>query len=112
LGRFLYTFGTERKKSGICSRSSAAKSCGVNAFRTIFWSDSGIPKNTAERRGDHWVINGQKIWTTDGHLATCFICLVRRPILRQKPQKGIPSLWSIRKQGLDRPIISSMVLIA
>jgi alkylation response protein AidB-like acyl-CoA dehydrogenase len=33
-------------------------------------SDLASPQTKAERDGDDWVINGQKLWTTGGHLAS------------------------------------------
>ena len=40
-------------------------------------SDIGGITTRAERDGDEWVINGQKVWTTAGHLSDYGICLTR-----------------------------------
>ncbi len=40
-------------------------------------SDLASLKLKAERRGDHYVLNGSKIWTTGAHFATHMFCLVR-----------------------------------
>jgi alkylation response protein AidB-like acyl-CoA dehydrogenase len=40
-------------------------------------SDIGGITTRAERDGDEWVIKGQKVWTTAGHLSDCGICLAR-----------------------------------
>lgn len=40
-------------------------------------SDLGNVATFAERRGDAYVINGSKIWTTDAHHADKIFCLVR-----------------------------------
>ncbi len=40
-------------------------------------SDIGGITTRAERDGEEWVINGQKVWTTAGHLSDYGICLTR-----------------------------------
>jgi len=40
-------------------------------------SDLGSVSTFAERRGDRYVINGSKIWTTDAHHANKIFCLLR-----------------------------------
>mmetsp|Transcript_7448 Transcript_7448/g.18463 ORF Transcript_7448/g.18463 Transcript_7448/m.18463 type:complete len:418 (+) Transcript_7448:23-1276(+) len=40
-------------------------------------SDVAGVKTTAERQGDHFVVNGQKKWITGGHRADFFTCAVR-----------------------------------
>jgi alkylation response protein AidB-like acyl-CoA dehydrogenase len=51
-------------------------------------SDLASLKTRAVRDGDSYVITGQKIWTTDAHLADFMICLARTdPSV--KPQAGI-----------------------
>jgi len=40
-------------------------------------SDIGGITTRAEQDGDEWVINGQKVWTTAGHLSDFGMCLAR-----------------------------------
>ena len=54
-------------------------------------SDLASLKTRAERRGDVYVVNGQKTWTTLAHYANMFFCLVRTNA-EGKPQQGISFL--------------------
>ena len=54
-------------------------------------SDLASLKLKAERDGDHYVVNGSKIWTTHAHLADHIFCLVRTDS-SGKPQAGISFL--------------------
>jgi alkylation response protein AidB-like acyl-CoA dehydrogenase len=51
-------------------------------------SDLASLKMKAERDGDEYVLNGQKVWNTLGHFADWIFCLVRSDS-SAKPQKGI-----------------------
>src|SRR5580765_3401209 len=54
-------------------------------------SDLASLKTKAERQGDHYVVNGQKIWTTNAHWADWMFCLVRTSN-EGKRQEGISFL--------------------
>jgi alkylation response protein AidB-like acyl-CoA dehydrogenase len=54
-------------------------------------SDLASLKTRAERRGDVYVVNGQKTWTTLAQYANMFFCLVRTST-EGKPQQGISFL--------------------
>jgi alkylation response protein AidB-like acyl-CoA dehydrogenase len=70
-------------------------------------SDLASLKTRAVTEGDHWVINGQKIWTSLAHHADWIFCLVRTSI-EAKKQDGISFLiFSMRTPGVEiRPIIT------
>jgi hypothetical protein len=70
-------------------------------------SDLASVKTTAERDGDHYVINGQKTWTTLGQYANMIFCLVRTD-RQAKPQAGISFvLVDLNTPGIEmRPIIT------
>ncbi len=70
-------------------------------------SDLASLKTRAERRGDHYVVNGQKIWTTLGHYGDWIFCLVRTDNSSPKKQEGISFLLIYMKTpGITvRPLI-------
>jgi len=69
-------------------------------------SDLASLKTRAVRDGDHYVINGQKTWTTLGQYADMIFCLVRTGT-EGKPQEGISFiLVDMKSPGITvRPII-------
>lgn len=68
-------------------------------------SDLASLKTKAARDGDHYVINGQKTWTTLGQHANRIFCLVRTSS-EGKPQQGISFLLvDLDTPGIEiRPI--------
>ena len=68
-------------------------------------SDLASVKTTAVREGDHYIVNGQKTWTTQGQHANMIFCLVRTD-KTAKAQSGISFLLVDMKQpGVEvRPI--------
>ena len=69
-------------------------------------SDLASLKTRAERRGDHYVVNGQKTWTTLAQHADWIFCLVRTNS-EGRPQEGISFLLiDMKSPGVTvRPII-------
>ncbi len=68
-------------------------------------SDLAALKTSAVRDGDHYVVNGQKTWTTLGQYADMIFCLVRTDNSGKK-QEGISFLLiDIKAPGIEvRPI--------
>ncbi len=87
------------------------------ASATVWWcqgysepgsgSDLASLKTRAIREGDHYVVNGQKTWTTLGQYADWIFCLVRTST-DGKPQTGISFLLiDMKSPGITvRPIIT------
>ena len=69
-------------------------------------SDLASLKTSAVRDGDHYIVNGQKTWTTLGQYADWIFCLVRTSN-EGKPQQGISFLLiDMSTPGIEvRPII-------
>ena len=70
-------------------------------------SDLASLKTRAERQGDHYVVNGQKIWTTLGHDGDRIFCLVRTDATAGKRQEGISFLLiDMKTPGITvRPLL-------
>jgi alkylation response protein AidB-like acyl-CoA dehydrogenase len=70
-------------------------------------SDLASLKTRAERRGDKYIVNGQKTWTTLGQYGDWIFCLVRTDT-SGKPQTGISFLLiDMKSPGITvRPIIT------
>jgi alkylation response protein AidB-like acyl-CoA dehydrogenase len=70
-------------------------------------SDLASLRTTAMRKGDHYVVNGQKTWTTLAHYADWIFCLVRTDPTGGKRQEGISFLlMDMRTPGITvRPLI-------
>ncbi len=70
-------------------------------------SDLASLRTSARRDGDHYVVDGQKIWTSTAHLADWVFALVRTDNAARK-QDGISFLLiDLRTPGITiRPIIS------
>ena len=68
-------------------------------------SDLAALKTSAVRDGDHYVVNGQKTWTTLGQYADMIFCLVRTDN-KGKKQEGISFLLiDMKTPGIEvRPI--------
>ncbi len=69
-------------------------------------SDLASLKTRAERRGDKYIVNGQKTWTTLGQYGEWIFCLVRTSS-EGKPQTGISFLLiDMKSPGITvRPIV-------
>lgn len=71
-------------------------------------SDLASLKTRAERTPDGYLVNGQKIWTSQAHYSDWIFCLVRTDPGAAKPQSGISFiLIDLKSPGITvRPIIS------
>lgn len=69
-------------------------------------SDLASLRTKCEDKGDHFLVNGQKCWTTDGHKSDWIFCLVRTNT-EGKKQEGISFLLiDMESEGVDvNPVV-------
>lgn len=70
-------------------------------------SDLAAIKTSAEKKDDRWVINGQKVWTSFGHLADKCFLLARTSTHPEKKHRGITAfLLDMNQPGVEtKPIV-------
>lgn len=85
-------FGTEAQKAWYLPRIHSGEDWWCQGYsEPAAGSDLAGLKTRAEREGDHYVVNGQKTWTTLGQHANKIFCLVRTDPSAKK-QEGISFL--------------------
>ncbi len=78
IGPTILEFGTEKQKRTHIPRITGAEVAWCQGYSEPgAGSDLASLGTRAEDRGDHFVINGQKIWTSGAHLADWMFILVR-----------------------------------
>ena len=108
LGPVLIKYGTEAQKHYWLPRILNGSDWWCQGYsEPQAGSDLASLKTSAVRHGDHYVVNGQKTWTTLGQHANMMFCLVRTRH-EGKPQEGISFLLiDMKAPGVDvRPIIT------
>ncbi|MBB5984763.1 acyl-CoA dehydrogenase family protein [Sphingobium lignivorans] len=109
LGPTLMHYGTQAQKSRYLPRILSGEDIWCQGFSEPgAGSDLASLKTRAELVDDHWVVNGQKMWTTMAHEANMMFALVRTDPAAPKPQMGISMLLIdlANTPGIDiRPII-------
>jgi alkylation response protein AidB-like acyl-CoA dehydrogenase len=104
----LLKFGSPEQKNRFLPRIRSGEDFWVQGYSEPgAGSDLAALKTRADRQGDHYVVNGQKIWTTLGHFGDWIFCLVRTSTDVEKRQDGISFLLiDMKTPGITvRPLI-------
>ncbi len=107
LGPVLLQYGSEEQKAHWLPRILSGEDWWCQGYSEPgAGSDLAGLKTTAVRDGDHYVVNGQKTWTTLGQYANMIFCLVRTDPAAKK-QEGISFLLvDMTTPGVEvRPIV-------
>ncbi len=108
LGPVLIKYGNEAQKNYWLPRILSGEDWWCQGYSEPgAGSDLAGVKTTAVRQGDHYIVNGQKTWTTLGQHANMIFCLVRTN-REAKKQEGISFLLiDMNTPGVEvRPIIT------
>jgi pimeloyl-CoA dehydrogenase large subunit len=108
VGPVIYTFGNEAQKRQYLPRIANLDDWWCQGFSEPgAGSDLASLKTSAKREGDHYIVNGQKTWTTLAQYADWIFCLVRTDPAAKK-QEGISFLLiDMKTPGITvRPIVT------
>ncbi len=92
IGPILIAHGSEAQKRHFLPRALRSDDLWCQGYSEPgAGSDLASLQTRAVRQGDRYVVNGSKIWTTQGHYANWMFCLVRTGA-EGRPQEGISFL--------------------
>jgi glutaryl-CoA dehydrogenase len=76
----IFTFGSDEQKQKWLPRLQSGDAVGCFGLtEPDFGSNPAGMRATARRDGDHWVLNGEKTWITNGSLADVAVVWARAP---------------------------------
>jgi len=109
VGPVIYTFGSEAQKERFLPPIVAAQEWWAQGYSEPgAGSDLSGLRTTAIRDGDHYIVNGQKAWTTYAQWADWMFCLVRTS-REARPQQGISFLLiDMRSAGVSVQPVRTM----
>jgi alkylation response protein AidB-like acyl-CoA dehydrogenase len=108
VGPVIYTFASQEMKDRFLPKIRSGEHLWAQGFsEPNAGSDLASLRTRAVRDGDHYVVNGQKIWTSEAHTAEWLFLLVRTNT-DVKPQAGISFLLvDLKTPGITvRPIVT------
>lgn len=108
VGPAIMKFGTEAQKQKFVARILSGEDIWATGYSEPgAGSDMFNTQTRAVRDGDHYVVNGQKIWTTIAHLSNWYFCLVRVPGMGESKYDGLTVLlMEMNAPGMEvKPIV-------
>jgi alkylation response protein AidB-like acyl-CoA dehydrogenase len=92
VGPVIYTYGSDEQKAKYLPKILSGETFWCQGFSEPgSGSDLASLKTRAELKGEHYIVNGHKIWTTEAHFADMMFCLARTE-QRARKQDGISFL--------------------
>src|SRR5690625_2253008 len=84
----IFTYGTEEQKQNFLRRLATGEALGAYALSEPgAGSDVASMKTTAKLAGDHYVLNGSKVWITNGEVADIYVVFAKTD--QEARHKGI-----------------------
>ena len=107
VGPVIYTFGSEAQKKKFLPRILSGEDWWCQGYSEPgAGSDLACLRTRAVREGDHYIVNGQKTWTTLAQYADWIFCLVRTDPERQAAGRHLFLLIDMKSPGITvKPII-------
>ena len=108
VGPIIYTYGTEEQKKRFLPDILQTNAWWCQGYSEPgAGSDLASLKTRADRKGDHYVVNGTKTWTTLGQYADWIFCLARTNTDVARRQEGISFLLiDMQQPGVSvKPIV-------
>ncbi|PRQ06615.1 acyl-CoA dehydrogenase family protein [Enhygromyxa salina] len=108
VGPLIQRFGTDAQRERFLPKILSGEEVWCQGYsEPNAGSDLASLRMSAEDRGDHFVVNGQKTWTTYAQYADWIFCLVRTNAAGKK-QSGISFLLiDMRSKGVEaRPMLT------
>lgn len=101
IGPVIYTFGTSEQKDRFLPGILSGDTWWCQGYSEPgAGSDLASVMTRAERHGDHYIVNGQKTWTTTAHWADMMFALVRTSS-EGKPREGLSLLLiDMKSEGI------------
>ncbi len=109
-------YGSEQQKQRWLPRLQSGEAIGCFGLtEPDFGSNPGGMRATARREGDHWVLNGEKTWITNGSIADVAVVWARaeegiRGFLVEKGTPGYTTSDIHGKLSMRASVTSSLVL--
>ena len=106
-GQSLLTYGTEEMRQKFLPAALACRDIWCMLFsEPSGGSDLGALRTTARREGDHYVINGQKIWNSNAHISQLGVVIARTDPSLPKHRGLTIFLIDMKAPGVEvRPIL-------
>ena len=103
----LLKFGTDAQKQRFLPRIYRGDDFWCQGYsEPASGSDLASLRTTAVRRGDRYIVNGQKLWTTMAHIADWIFCLVRTDFSAPKHEGISFILFDMASKGVStKPIL-------
>ena len=112
----IWRFGSEEQKQAWLPRMAAGEAIGCFGLtEPDAGSDPGSMRTTARRSGDGWVLNGTKMWITNGSLADVAVVWARtedgiRGFLVRRDAPGFVTQDIHQKLSLRASVTSELIL--